>query len=51
MNTEFCTEILRNDSVNRQLTYDEAVDRAFPEDMFSKELSNGMPGEFPLARI
>lgn len=30
--------------VQRQLQYDEAVNQAFPDDMYSQQLANGLPG-------
>lgn len=31
--------------LQRQLQYDEAVNQAFPDDMYSQQLSNGLPGK------
>ena len=31
--------------VQRQLQYDDAVNQAFPDDMYSQQLGNGLPGE------
>ena len=40
-------EVFEGGTVPRQLSYDEAVNQAFPDDMFSQELASGIePGEF-----
>lgn len=39
-------EVSEGSRAHRQLSYDEAVNQAFPDDMFSQELANGIaPGE------
>ena len=41
---EEVTEQQTNSGVRRMLTYDDAVNQAFPEEMFSHELANGIAG-------